>query len=281
MWRCCSWLLLLAGASGLLPTLLADETLPTQPTADELSSWAKDLDSDKYSARDGATRRLAAAGEAAIEPLTTIAESGSREASARAFELLAQLFQSPLTATQTKAKAALEQLAKTDNASVARRAAQVLAPEPPVPEAQTQRNLLPGQRGFGRPGIGRQGIQIIAGNQIRIGAGGNIQVRMVQNNNRRVIDVTENGKQIHIEDDERGIDVTLTEKIGERQKVTAFGRKKDLAELKQTEPEAARLYEKYGRNGRNVVVPNGNIQIQIQAQGGLPIPQPAPPAPAR
>ena len=286
MWRCCSWLLLFACASGSLQRLCADEA-PTPPTADELRSWAKDLDSDKYAARDAATRRLSAAGEAAIEPLIATAESGSREASARAFDLLAQLFKSPLAVTQTKAKAALEQLAKTDNAPVARRAAQVLQPEPPVPAAQVQRNFIPGQRGFGpgQRGIGRQGIQIIAGNQIRIGAGGNFQMQIVQNNNRRVVDANENGKQIHIEEDERGIDITLTEKVGDQQKVTAFGRKKNLDDLKKTEPEAAKLYEKYSGNGRNVAGAINNIQIQIQAQGGLPIPQPAPqivpPAPAR
>lgn len=285
MWRCMAWLLLLAFASGSLQRLIAEE-LTSRPNADALQAWAKDLDNDKYAVRDAASRRLSGAGEAAIEPLAKAAESGGREASARAFDLLTQFFQSPLSGTQSKARAALEQLAKVDDAAVARRASQVLSPEPPPavdPQGFGQRNMRLGQRGFFP---GRQGIQLVPGNQIRIAAGGNLQVRMVQNNNRKVIDANENGKQVHIEDDERGIDVTVTEKVNGQEKVTAYGRKKDLNELKNTEPEAAKLYDRYAGGGRNLPrVIGGNIQIQIQANGGapnpVPLPQNAPPAPAR
>lgn len=258
----------------------ADDTknTGTEPPG-EIQSLIADLDSEKYATRDQASRKLATLGEAAIEPLSAAAESGSREVSTRALGAIELLAKSQMPSAKAKAMSALEKLAKCSNDSVARRAEQILRPaDVLVPGAVVPG--LGGRRNFGR---GAQ-IRFNVGGRIRIGGGGNLRVRVVQNNNRRAVDVEENGRKIHIEEDERGIDVVLTEKVGDQQKVTAFGRKKNLAELKKAEPEAAKLYEKYvgGMIPGGMVLPGGgNVRIQVQAGQGIQIqaqPQPAVPA---
>ena len=211
------------------------------PSAEEIAGWIKDLDSDKFAARDQASGKLADAGEAAIDAVTQAAISDSREVSTRAIEILRGLMQSGEKSTQGKAKAALEKLAAGQDDAAARRAAQALKPPTPaVPNAVPR----------------RMGIQIA-------GAPGARTIRVQNINGRRTIEINENGKKTEIIDDpQQGIDMSITEKVDGKEKTQKIAAK-NLEELKKNHPEAAKVLEQF--QGNNVA--GGVIQIQVQANG--------------
>ena len=92
-------------------------------------------------------------------------------------------------------------------------------------------------------------------------------IRMqVNGNGNKSIDVNENGKKTHIEEDNNGIEIKVTEKVNGQEKSDTY-KAKDADELKKKYPEAAKIYDKYAQNGGF-----GQIQIQAQAipiQGGI------------
>ena len=241
-------------------------TKPATKTAspEDIGQWIKDLDSNSFTARQTASRKLAEAGKDAIDPLGKAATGDSLEVTRQAIDILRHHFQSGEAPLKDAAQAALKKLSESDNKSAASRASEILT------QAATQNTPNNAQAGpFGPAGVGR--IIIGGGGAIQINGNGGFQKIQVQNNNGvKTIDVDDNGKKIKIEEDNNGIKVTTTEKVNGQDK-TETTEAKDVDELKKKNPEAAKAYEKYGK-GNGI----GNIQIQIQAQAvpggpGIPI----------
>jgi hypothetical protein len=188
---------------------------PNRPVAE----WVRRLGAEAYQDRDEATRELIRAGRTAIEPVAEAAESGSLEVAARCLTILGILYTSPDEPTRDASRAALEKLAGSKNASVSRRARDIVTP----PAANPPPGLPLG--------------------------GGRIQMKSRMANGRTEVEVDENGTKVRITHDAgRAITViiTLPQKNGgpapDETKVEAA----DAAELKKKNPEAARFYEQYG-----------------------------------
>jgi hypothetical protein len=97
-------------------------TAPPQPIA----QWIKELDDDRFSVREAATRKLAAAGKEAVAALAAAADGDSPEVTHRSLGILRRLFLSSDASTTAAAKAALLKLAASKNAAVAERAEEAL-----------------------------------------------------------------------------------------------------------------------------------------------------------
>jgi hypothetical protein len=265
----------IVGLTGLqLSTVRGDDSKPAdapapkaEPSAAEIGQWIKDLDSDTYAARQAAAQMLYDTGKAAIGPLTEAATGKSLEATMQSVNVLRRLAQSTTNKDAADAaRKALESLSQGQTAA-AGPAKEALATPPEAPRFAP--NAVPGIGG---------NIQIIPGGRIQILPGGNLQlggngfngfnaIRVTANGNgNRTIDANENGKKTHIEQDNNGIEIKVTEKVNGQDKTDTY-KAKDADELKKKYPEAAKIYEKYNQNGGF-----GNIQIQAQAipiQGGI------------
>jgi len=234
----------------------ADEpAAPPTAAAAEIAGWTKQLDSDKFVERDQASRKLTAAGKAALPALAEAVKSPSREVVNRAFEILTGHLASSDAALAGDARAALEAIAKSDDAALARRAAALLKPDdPPTPNARFGR-----LGGIGRIQIGG-GIQLGPGGALQLQAGG-ARVQMRNVNGNKTIDAEENGRKVHIEDSpQNGIAMSVTEKKGDKEETTKYAAA-SLDELKKKHPEAAKLYEQYNQGL------GGALNIQLGAQG--------------
>lgn len=251
----------------------ANQAAPkAQPSPAEIGQWIKDLDSDTFATRQTAGEMLFQTGTPAVSALADAALGKSLEVTVQSVSVLRRLMQSGDKDARDAAKDALERLSKTETAAAAP-AKEALAPPPAPPANQVPPAIVPG---FGNIG-GR--IQIMPGGNLQIPAGG-IQVFRIQANaanGNRSTDINENGKRTHIEENQNGIEVKVTEKVEGKDKTETY-KAKDADELKKKFPEAHKLYEKY-MNGGGL----GNIQIQAQAIpiqiGALP-PGFAPIAPA-
>ncbi len=104
--------------------------------------------------------------------------------------------------------------------------------------------------------------------------GGGLQFKAQNVNGRRVIDVTDGDKKIHIENDpQKGIEVVVTEKVDGKEKVNKTTAKNE-EDLKKNHPEADKIYQKYSQMGGAQ-----NFRIQGFAGGiGGPLPNGAIPA---
>ncbi len=243
----------------------AEATPKAEPSAAEIQQWIKDLDSDTYAARQAAAQMLYDTGKAAVGPLTEAATGKSLEATMQAVNVLRRLSQSTTNKeTADAARKSLESLSQGQTAA-AGPAKEALVTPPEAPRFGP--NTLPG----GVPGIGGN-IRVFPGGRIQILQGGNLQlggnggfngfnaIRITANGNgNRTIDADENGKKTHIEENQNGIEIKVTEKINGQEKTDTY-KAKDADELKKKYPEAAKIYDKYAQNG-------GFGQIQIQAQG--------------
>ncbi len=247
----------------------------SQPSAAEIGQWVKDLDSDAFATRQTAAEMLYQAGKPAIAALEQAAGGKSLEVTMQSVNVLRRQLQSADNEAKQAAKDALERLSKSQSPAAAP-AKEALAPPPAPPVNQNPRALI---RGFGGQPLGGIGnIQIQGGNLQIVPNGipaGGLQVFRIQanlgGNGNRTTDVNENGKKIHIQDDQNGIEIKVTENVNGKDKTDTF-KAKDADELKKKSPEAHKLYEKY-MNGPG----GGNIQIQA-----LPLPggfQPIAPQP--
>jgi hypothetical protein len=251
-------------AFGALSIARADDAPPaerkaaakSQPSPAEIGQWIKDLDSDTFATRQTAAEMLYQTGRPAIEPVAEASVGRSLEVTMQSINILHRLTQSADKETHDAAKDVLERLAKSESAAAAP-AKQALAPAPAANPPVANPAIIRGFGGFGG-GFGGN-IQIIPGGAIPAGG---MQVFRIQANGanaNRVADVDENGKRTHIEEDQNGIEVKVTEKVNGQDKTDTF-KAKDADELKKKFPEAHKLYEKY-MNGPGI----GNIQIQAQA----------------
>lgn len=87
---------------------------------ENVAKWIADLDSNQFSSRDNATRRLIEMGANVTRPLASAAKSGSRERTQRTLHILRQLGYSAETTNETAARVALRELSESPIAVLAR-----------------------------------------------------------------------------------------------------------------------------------------------------------------
>ena len=92
-------------------------------TATDVAKLIVDLENGNFKARRLATEKLVAAGKAAIGPVTKAAAGTDLETATRCIGILKALQQSKDAATKKEAVEALTKLSKSENRSVAQRAA--------------------------------------------------------------------------------------------------------------------------------------------------------------
>ena len=109
-------------ASPSAPSTNAESSKPTGPSAEQISQWVQDLDSDRYIVRRTATDKLVTVGMPAIGPLVELVPNASLEAVTRSIRILLELAASNDYATGTAAFKALEKLAEQRSTAAARRA---------------------------------------------------------------------------------------------------------------------------------------------------------------
>ncbi|MBM4090381.1 MAG: hypothetical protein FJ276_13310 [Planctomycetes bacterium] len=224
------------------------QTTAEAPAEQDIPTLIQELDADRFSKRQVAGQKLKQLGKTAIPAITEAALGASREAAARAFEILKEHFDGGDAETKDAAKQALQKLAASDKPAIARNADDVLNPKPNPPAGIGQAVPMGGQ------------IQIQFQGGILAGGGQQIQMKTV--NGVKEITVKENDRQIKINDDpDKGIRVEVTEKIEGKETTRKF-EAKNADELKKNHPEAHQLYEKYQQGG--------GFQIQIGQGGVLP-----------
>jgi len=228
------------------------------PSSEQIDGWIADLDSEKFSARDEASQKLAAAGTTAIDPIAKAALSDSPEVATRSLDILGKLLKSEQAGTRDKARDALQRLAKGDASSLAKRAEAMLKPEPQLVPSHPGAILVPGGA-------------IRFGGAFRVGGAGTIRVSTKEVDGTRTTSVNENGKQIEIKEDAAGIDMSVTEKVDGKEKVAKYAAK-TAEQLKKDHPEAEKLYQQYGARagaaGIHLIV--GGVVPAVPGPGGPP-----------
>ncbi len=232
-----------------VPAAAAEDT-PTGPSAEQIAKWIEQLDAEGFADREAATRKLTAAGKAAIPALAKAATDDSVEASSRSLQLLRKLLDSSDAATKAAAKEALGKIAAANHPTASARAEEAIRPPQPAPPAQP-----PGGIAIAVQSIGVKNV-----------------------NGVKEITVTEGNKTVQINDDpQKGIKVTVTETDNAGNVTTRTVEAKDADGLKQQDKEAHELYKKYGQGNAggafNLQIIGGGIQggggrIQIQPGGG-------------
>ncbi len=229
----------------------AKPAVAAAPSAVEIQQWIKDLDSDLYATRQAAAQMLYETGKAAIPSLAESASGKTLEVTMQSVNVLRRLLQSSDTGTHDSAKDALERVAKGDNAA-ANAAREALKPAPQPQPAFAPNNI-------------RGNLRIMPGGNLQLLPAGGMQVIRVQananGNGKSTTEVQENGKKVHIEQDQNGIELKVTENVNGVDKTDTF-KAKDADDLKKQSAEAFKLYQKYGQNA------NGFGAVQIQIQGG-------------
>lgn len=224
---------------------------------DQVRQLIEQLDANRFSQRQAASRQLAAIGEPAIAALARAAVGGRRETSIRALDVLKSHYENGGAKLKSEAKNALEGIANAEHPTASSRAEVILNP-PQQAAGRTPANAIP------IPGLqqvpGRIQIQLWAA------AGGRLHRVQVKNiNGVRDIKVVENGKKTTIHDDPNGgitVEITQT-KDGKRQtkKFTA----KNADELKNKHPDAHRIYQKYAKQPRGLQIQGIQIQQRLEA----------------
>ncbi len=232
-------------ASNVEPNLQTEK--PIEATPEQLKQWTQDLVNPKFATRQAASQKLVHAGKAGMEAVAGAARTEDLELATRCLSVLTEGLNAKSPEVQEAARTALQDLAKSENKSVAQRARAAL--ETPV------KLTLPEARG-------------------RIGLQGNFQQIAVQiNNGMRTIKVTENGKEIAISDNNgKQITVTTTETVN-GQKATKSVTAKDEEDLKKNHPDAHALFDKYTKGGNGIQLRIGGNAIGngvIVGQPGVP-----------
>src|SRR5262245_52390642 len=111
--------------SGKLPPK-ASPSAKQPATAERIAAWIRELDDDRYTAREAATAALTAAGKEAIAPLAKAAAAGSLEVSVRCVAILERLAGNDDVTLADAAREALESLAPAGRTMASERAADAL-----------------------------------------------------------------------------------------------------------------------------------------------------------
>ncbi|MCP4846709.1 MAG: hypothetical protein GY899_02030 [Verrucomicrobiaceae bacterium] len=205
---------------------------------EDIPPLIKQLDHDEFKQRESAEKGLRELGVIAIPALVQVVNSKSPEASVRAFNIIAHHFKSGEDEARETAAEVLQKL-KESGESFSARAKQVIEAKENTPRVGNRFNLQ------------------VAGN-----AGLQRRVAVTVKNGIKQVDAKEGGRQVKIVDDpQKGITVEVTEEENGKRETKKFAAG-NIDELKEKNPEAHRLYEKYVGNVR---ANGGNIRIQIKS----------------
>lgn len=223
-------------------TIASAQSIESDVSIDEkVQQLIERLDSSRFSDRARATSELQRMGAAAIEPLEKVVLNGSSEAAIRALSILKQNFKSDSGQLSDPARQALERIARAEDHPNAQLADQILNPPPPMPKTPAPRRRPPA-----------------------LPMNRRIQVAIKSVNGQREIKITEDGRKFKFNDVEGGIAVERPDGKGGVKKE----RYKDKDEMKEKDPEAYSIYQKYvGKN---------RIQFKFGQPFGPGIPQFAP-----
>jgi hypothetical protein len=121
--RLLALLAIVSGVAGLSGIRAAETVTPPAiaPAADRerIDAWVEQLAAAQFSQREAATRQLAAAGAAAIEPLRKACGRGDLEVASRAVEILREMLSGTDADLAREAERTLESLAEEGESSVA------------------------------------------------------------------------------------------------------------------------------------------------------------------
>ena len=210
---------------------------------DNLGSLIKQLDDNEFAKREAAVKKLTELGAAAVPALNRATRRKSPESSMRAFDIIVRQYKDGNEATKKKATNALKKIAKSENLHAAK-AKKVLEPPKDVPGTSNELSARADIKIDGDAGIHRR-----------------VSV-MVQNGITKV-DAEENGQKVKIlQDPEKGITIEITDQI-EGKKETKKYQAKSLEELREKDPEAHKIYQKYTGN---VKADEGNVHIKIESK---------------
>jgi hypothetical protein len=241
-------------------------------SAAEIDKLMEQLDSNLFSERQTAQQKLAEIGKAAIPALEKGIQNVSREVAVRSLDILKGQYQGGDDATKAAAKEVFERLAKGNDATLAKRAAEVLSPAKPAAQIpQGAPGIVPGR-------IAAAQVQI----QVAGGAGGNIRkMKVTEVNGIKAIEAEGDGKKIQITDDPaKGIHMEVTE-TKDGKETTQKYEAKDAAELKTKHPEAHKLYEEFTKQPAGIRLqvggfPGGAVPAfpgRLGAPGGIRVPR--------
>ena len=242
----------------------AATTLRAEPQASPASSRHIDeliaqLDADQFGQREAAAAKLKTLGKPAIPALRKAALGESLEVTCRAVDVLAKLLQSTDESMRTAAKAALDELAKSEHGAAAARAAAAVKPKPDknAPGGAVVPNII----------FGGGGGNIVLGANVVVGGAGARRVSVTEKNGNKQIEAEEDGRKVKINQDAKGIiKMEVTEKKDGKE-VTKKYEAPSANELKKKHPQAHDLYKKYQQNGQPL---KATATITINAIGGLP-----------
>jgi hypothetical protein len=113
------WPVALMALQVIAAGLAVAEEPAAPPDAAQISGWIDQLAAEQFAQREAATRSLAAAGPAAIEPLRQAIGRGDLEVSSRAVEILREMLAGEDADLAVSAERALEDLAEGSDAAVA------------------------------------------------------------------------------------------------------------------------------------------------------------------
>jgi hypothetical protein len=241
--------------------------------ATDIPKLIKQLDSEDFAERQGASSRLAGAAEMAIPALEKAAQGESREASMRAFDILRTHFEKGGPTAREAAKEALERIAKADAGGASRRATEILTPPTPATPPRNVRAgfapaipIMPAAPGFA-PAPG--GIRI-AGARIVVAAGaigGGTETKIKVENGVKTTEVKDKDRQVKIVDDpDKGLQLEVTETKDGKEKTEKY-EAKNADELKTKHPEAYKIYEEYSAKGAGIRI--GGFGAVPGAPGGI------------
>jgi len=232
-----------------------------KPSAEHVAQLIKQLDADDYDQRQAASEKLALLGRPVIPALSKAAGGESLEAAVRAIEILKKFYESSDEAAKKEAKAALEQIVKSDKTSVARRAQEVIQPSQPA-QAAPGGGIILGGGALG--GMIQVQAQVVAG----VGQTKKLSVKTV--NGVKEIEAEEGSKKVRItEDPQNGIKMEITAEKDGKPKTEKF-EAKSREELQKKHPEAYKTYKEYAENQGGAI---GAFQIQVNAGGNaVPVP---------
>ncbi len=201
----------------------------------KLRELVTQLDADTLQARQQASDQLLAAGSRSIDPLVAALPHASAETTLRGLAILKKLVQSTDADTKRKAHAALEQLSRSNDSSLATQSATILKSQDPLARSATRG--VPQMAGI--PGGFRM-----------------FQVQMLNGPATRRIVARENNQTITIaESPEKGITVTVSERVQGKDQTTTV-EANSVEELERKNAAAAALYRKYV--GAGFGIPRGN-----------------------
>lgn len=118
MYRISLFLLAMVGALTATRLVRAETPTPAEPAEHAVQHWIANLDSDEYTVRELAARRLLEAGGQSIPALAQGVKSDKLEVSTRSTAILSRLLDSSVTEVELAAESALESIA-ADRATAA------------------------------------------------------------------------------------------------------------------------------------------------------------------